>query len=156
MKHRHVIFLISAIILLGGCRLYSRVFNLPYHAKTLVRPSFPGGYDSLNKFVARYHDSTMFIPDSLYAFDDSFFRQDILLDIDTLGNVSVTPITWAGYEYCKPDIDNIINKMPKWSPAYLCFKGKKEFIEFPASFSVKCYIYRKRPGSSGGGVIIAH
>ena len=141
--------MIAGIILLEGCRLYSRVFNLPYHAKTLVRPSFPGGYDSLNKFIARYHDSTLFIPDSMYDYDDSFYREIVILDIDSAGNISgTTPEIWAGYGYCKPDIDNIMSKMPKWSPAYLYRRRRKEkeFIEFPVSFSIKYYIYRKRPG----------
>lgn len=90
----------------------------------------------------------IFLPDSLNDYNDSFYSEVMIFEIDSIGNVGEPGYAiWAGSLYVENDLENIMAHMPQWMPAYDSnFRShKKRYLNFPAGLDIKYYYYSKRP-----------
>ena len=143
------IIILLIFLFLSGCQRPLRYYCASQRKYiTVVHASFPGGIDSLAKFIERYHNANILIPDSLNEFNDSFYNENVLFDVDSAGIVgSLGQEIWSGYYYCDADIDTIFKHMPRWEPAYIYNKRTKNKALIPGSghITIKYYYYNKRP-----------
>lgn len=77
----------------------------------LSEPHFPGGLDSLMKFMK----ATIRLPHKV----DWGGEITVQLSIDSTGSISNNKINIASCEACTNSITDVIKKMPRWIPAKL-------------------------------------
>lgn len=114
--------------------------------KDKTEPEFPGGYANLQQFIDQNRDKNIRVPALQETKNDSFYDEYIYFDVGVDGAISDISIThWRGEKYCIDDINNIINKMPKWLPAYKYnYKtGNKTPFKMRTGFNIKYYFINK-------------
>jgi hypothetical protein len=76
--------------------------------KGLIKPSFPGGEDSVLAFVKRA------VPDSVQTMCGEVY---LYLTVDTLGNIDILRMSVARDSVCGKQIVSAFYGMPRWNPA---------------------------------------
>lgn len=146
---------ITFLFLLLARQLYGQIREIPVpqvrkgYKPSYYNANFPGGRDSLDLFVNKYRDPSVFIPDSINYSNDSFYIQYVHFDIDSFGHVG-KPETGIleGLEFVQKDINNIVSKMPLWEPGYRFTDKKctkKKLDNSYGSIEIKYYYYSKHP-----------
>jgi hypothetical protein len=76
--------------------------------KGLIKPSFPGGQDSMMAFLR------CAIPDSVQKMCGEVY---LYLTVDTLGNIDILRMSVARDSVCGKQIVSAFYGMPRWNPA---------------------------------------
>jgi TonB family protein len=104
--------------------------NPPEQITNEIRPSFPGGQDSLNTFVW----NVLTYPPSGKE-NNIETKVIVTFQVDSMGNISNIQVSKNGWGFTEEAL-RIINQMPKWVPGALNQKPNAALVSFPIVFKL--------------------